>query len=225
VDISGADDDAGGASAGHGLLHGGAVLSAGGEDGALELDFGFGGGVFEFVDERGVGDEAGVHDVESDALALLVGHFFFGDTGGVAGEGDVESDADVGLHGVGGGFGAAEADLFLDGEGADDLAVVGGVAFVELADGLDGDPAGEAVVECFGDDLVADLDEGFVHDDEVADAEGFFGPFGVEAGVDEELFDFGDFLAFVGAGDVDGSAAGVHDAFVVAVFGDDEDAA
>src|SRR6185436_11708298 len=101
---------------------------------------------FDFIDELVVGDEGAVLDVEAEALAVGGDGFLFGDAGGVAGEGDVDAQADVGCDGVGGGLGAAEADFFLGGEGYDDFATVGRAGGVELADGLDAEPAGDAVV-------------------------------------------------------------------------------
>lgn len=225
VDVSGADDDADGAGAFAGLLGGGAILAAAEEDGALVGDAVLFGAGFDVVDEAVVGDEGGVHDVEAEAFALLGDFFVFGDAGGVAGEGDVDADADVAVDGVGGGFGAAEADLFLGGEDDDDLAFVRGGALLEFLDGFDAEPAGDAVIHGGGDDLLADLDEGVGVDAVVADLDAAFDLGGGEAGVNKEFLDVGD-LGFVGfGGDVDGAAAGVHDAVDVAGVGDEGHAA
>ena len=86
----------------------------------------------------------------------------------------------------------------------------------ELLDGADGDPAGDAVVEALGDDGFADLVEGGVEDDHVADFDLFFDVGGGEAEVDEEFGDVGDFSFFFIGGDVGGFAGGVEDAGEVA---------
>lgn len=225
VDIASADGDTNGSSASGGLLGGCAILPACGEDGALIGDFVFLGQGLELIDEVVIRDEGAVLDVKPVALALDCYGFLAGDAWGVAGEGDVEADADIGKDGVAGSFRAAKAYFFLDGEGDDDLAGVAEASLIKGANALNSQPASDAIVHGFGDCFGAHGDKGFVHDDVVADLDLLLNLVDGEADVDEELFNFGNFFTVLGAGDVDGAAAWVHDAEEIARVGTDQHAA
>lgn len=225
VNVTGSDGDADGTRAGCGLLGRRAVLAACGKDGALVWDLVLLRQIFNLLSELVVGDERAVFDVKPKALALAGDGLFGRDAGSVAGEGDVDAEADIRLDGVAGGLCAAETDFLLHGECNDDFAAVAIVLLVERADALDAEPAGNAVVQGLADNLVADLDQRFVHNDEVADSELLLDLLGGHADIDKELFDFGDLLAVFGATDVDRTTAGVHHALEVAVLRDDQHSA
>ncbi len=153
---------------------------------------------------------------------MLGGAVLLGHAGRVAGEGGVDADADVGAYGIGGGAGAAEANLLLRGEAHVDLGLA--AMFAEGADRLDPEPAGDAVVERLGDELVADLLERGIEGHHVADLDPLARGL-AEAEVDIEGVEFGHLLAFLGGRDVDRLAAGVEHALEVAAVGRDEHAA
>lgn len=220
VDVAGGDAEGDAGASGGGALEGAAVGAAAGEDFELVGDGVAGGEVAEMFDEEGVADHGPVHEFDADAGAEG-GDLGVGAAAGViGGDGGVEGDADVGLDAEGGGGGAAEADFLLGGGDGDDGA--GGGA--EFAEGFDHDEDADAVVEAFGGDGVAAFGEVAVEGDHAADFEGLADGVGGEAGVDEELFDFG--LFFVGFGEEVRRFGGVaEDAGEdIAVLGGDADA-
>lgn len=216
-DGNGASDGA----AGDHALEVGRIGAARGEDFGLPLDLVLVGGFFHEIDHAVVADDGGVHELDGDAFAeggaLLLGSGAWD----IVGDGGIEAEAKIGLHGEGGGLGTAEADFFLHGEAG--VKIEGGLAlgFFQFAQGLDEEKDGGAVVERLNVDAIAELDEGAVAGDAIADGDDFIEVFFGEAGVDEVVFDLSDAVAFVGLHDVDGLAA--HDAHDV-LFPVDDDA-
>ena len=88
-----------------------------------------------------------VPNPQARALALLGRAVLLGDAGRVAGQGHVDPDADVGLHLVGRGARAAQADLFLRGEDHMDLGAAALADFqhvCKVVADLAADPGSEA---------------------------------------------------------------------------------
>src|SRR5690554_7747259 len=122
MNVAGTDDDADGPGSGGRLLGRRTILATSTQHGALKRDLLLGRHGFDLGDQRPVGDEARVLDVEAEALALDRGAVLFGDPGRVAGKGGVDAQANIGLDRIGSGAGTAQADLLLRGEGDVDLA-------------------------------------------------------------------------------------------------------
>lgn len=177
------------------LLRRSTVLPACSEHGALEGDVARLGQFFDVAHEVHIGDEAAVADVQAKAFAEPRGREVFRHAGRVTGQRRVDAKADVGLHLIGRRARAAQADFFLTGEGHMNLRATPLIG--QLADRLDPQPAGHAVVERFGDELLTHLKERLVHDDEVTDLDDLLRLL-AQPEVDEEFRDFGDLLAVFG---------------------------
>ena len=142
-----------------------------------------------------------------EALAVLRRAVLLGHAGRIAGTASCRCRCDVRAHPEGGGAGAAQADLLLGRECDVDLCLR--LRLAEPAYRLDAEPAGDAVVERLGYDLVADLEERFFHHHHVAHRDVVFRRL-PEPEVDEEFMHLGNFLSVFGRGDVHRPAAGVH---------------
>ena len=223
VDVARTHGDPHRAGAGGRLLRRSPVLPAGREHGALVGDVVCLGERLDLGHQPLVGDEARIADMEAEAFALGRGAVLFRHAGRVAGKRDVDADADVGLDGVGRGAGAAQADLLLCGEDHVDFRTTALIR-PERADRLDPEPAGDAVVECLGDELVTQFQKGLVHHHVIAHPNRL-GRVLAQPGVDEEIGDERHLLALFGRGDMHGLAAGVHHRPKVAILGADEDPA
>ena len=184
----------------------------------MPFDLLFIGGVFEVFDHAVVADGGGVHDFDAGAFAKLGDHFLRSSSGGVVGDGGVETEAEVGLDFERGGVGAAEADFFLDGENG--VEVVAGFAAFKFAECFEEDENGDAVVEGFDVDAVAHFNEVAFTGDGVTDFDEFFDGFFVHAEVDEVVGELGWLGAFLGRHDVNGF--GSHDADEVFFTVDDD---
>ena len=148
VDVAGGDGDraSDGSTSDHALEVGGIGATCG-EDLGLPLDLVFFGGFFHELDHAVVADDGGVHEFDGDAFAeggaLILGR----GAGDIVGDGGIEAEAKVWLHGEGGGLGPAEADFFLHSEAG--VEIEGGLAlgFFQFAQCLDEEEYRGAVIE------------------------------------------------------------------------------
>ena len=103
-----------------------------------------------------------------------------------------------------------------------DLGSVRNIA--QTPDRFDPQPAGDAVVERLGDELVAHLEERFVHYHHVANLDLLGGSL-AQPGIDDELMHLRHLLAVFHLGDVNAGSGGVHHGLEVAAIGADQHAA
>ena len=204
----------------------------------LEGDFGAFGGGDEVLKNEGVNIGTAAHDRAAAELGFAV--FTVVAIGVVGGVADVHGDGDVGVDGVGRGGGTAHADLLLSGADGDDAGRqaalprgrFGGRFFGgrfgeggEADEGLADDVGADFVVEgAGGADGVVDELELVVVGGGVADGhagESVF--FGAGADIDPHLVGLGNFLAVLGAHEVDGAFSG--DTFDGSGGGAEDDAA
>ncbi len=165
------------------------------------------GGARHPVHDAGVGNHPPVAHLDRRAVAQS--DFHLDAFGGIARQGDIHGQADVGVDAVGRGRRPAGADFFLHAE--DEINLMGG-AF-QAAQGLDQNGDADAVIHGFGDQAVAQIEEGALEDGHIAHVDGAVGAAG-SPHVNEHFLQRGDFAAPAGAFQADDALGSVQEAHV-----------
>lgn len=195
VDVAGGDGEGKAGDSSVLALNASGVSSTGSEKFELVFDIVLDGQVFEVFDHFGVTNERRVEDFDGGAFTEFGNAVLSRDAGEVIGEGDIESDTEVGLETASGGGCASKSNFFLGCGYGIDVNIVG---FCGL-NGFDHDEDGASVIHGFARVKIAHGLEVSVHGGHVADSDLRFGFVFRESGVHKVVFQFGASIGFGGA--------------------------